>query len=140
MKISTKEQYGLRAMAELAEHDGEGPVPLSDVAQAQDLSLDYLEQIVPALRNAGLLNSTRGAKGGYELSRPSDEITVGDVLRALDGDILPVQCAGEGNAPPCVRSSTCAARAVWQTIRARVLETLDSMTLADLHYGPDRFQ
>ena len=132
MKVSAKEQYGLRAMAELAGHYGEGPISLSEVAHAQDLSLDYLEQIVPALRDAGLLNSTRGARGGYELSRPSAEITVGDVLRALEGDILPVQCVSEGDLPPCVRSETCAARTVWQTVRERMLETLEGITLADL--------
>jgi Rrf2 family cysteine metabolism transcriptional repressor len=137
MKVSAKEQYGLRVMAELADRYGEGPVSLSEVAHAQGLSLDYLEQIVPALRDAGLLNSTRGAKGGYELTRPSDEITVGDVLRALDGDILPVLCVSESDARPCVRGDTCAARTVWQTIRDRVIETLDGMTLADIRQTID---
>ena len=132
MKVSAKEQYGLRAMAELADRYGEGPVPLSEVAHAQGLSLDYLEQIVPALRDAGLVDSTRGAKGGYELTRPADEIIVGDVLRALDGDILPVLCVSESDARPCVRSDICAARTVWRTIRDRVIEALDGMTLADI--------
>ena len=132
MKVSSKEQYGLRAMIELTGRYGEGPVPLSEVAEAQDMSLDYLEQVVPSLRDAGLVYSTRGAKGGYELSRSPDEITVGEVLHALDGDILSVRCVSEEPERACTRSPTCAARTVWQTIHSRVLETLDSMTLADL--------
>jgi Rrf2 family protein len=132
MRISAKEQHGLRAIAKLAGQYGNGPVPLNEVAQSQGISLDYLEQIVPLLRDAGLLNSTRGVKGGYELSRPPDEITVGEVLRALDGDIMPLRCLSEEDALSCDQSATCAARTVWQTVHSRVLETLDSMTLADL--------
>lgn len=131
MKVSAKEQYGLRAMAELAQQYGAGPVPLSDIAQAQGMSLDYLEQIVPALRDAGLLSSTRGAKGGYELTRPPDQITVGEILRALSGKILPVGCVDE-ECEPCERTSECGARTVWQTIHDQLLGTLDSMRLADL--------
>ena len=132
MKISAKEQLGLRAIAELAVHYGAGPVPLSQVARAQDLSVAYLEQVVPALRTAGLINSTRGAKGGYTLARRPDKITVGEVLRALNGDILPVRCVTAKDTPPCPRSPSCAARTVWKTVHSRVLEALDSMTLADL--------
>lgn len=131
MKVSAKEQYGLRAMAELAQQYGAGPIPLNDIAQAQGMSLDYLEQIVPALRDAGLLNSTRGAKGGYELTRPPDQITVGEVLRAL-GEILPVRCVNDDCTEPCQRTEECGARTVWQTIHDQLLDTLDRMCLADL--------
>jgi Rrf2 family protein len=132
VKVSAKEQYGLRAMAELAQQYGAGPVPLSDIAHAQGMSLDYLEQVVPDLRDAGLLNSTRGAKGGYELTRPPDQITVGEVLRALSGEILPVRCVEDDCAEPCRRTNECGARTVWQTIHDQLLDTLDSMHLADL--------
>lgn len=132
MKVSAKEQYGLRAMAELAKAYGQGPVPLSEIAQAQDVSLYYLEQVVPDLRDAGLLNSTRGAKGGYELARPPEQITVGEVLRALDGELLPVRCVEEGRQEPCDRTDDCAARTVWQTIYRQLRRTLDNMVLADL--------
>ena len=132
MKVSAKEQYGLRAMVELARQYGSGPVSLSEVAQAQDISLDYLEQVVPALRNAGLLNSTRGAKGGYELARSPDRISIGQVLRALDGNILPVRCAGDECREACARTDDCGARTVWQTVHDQVEHTLDSMLLADL--------
>ena len=132
MKVSAKEQHGLRAMAELAGRYGQGPVPLSEIADALGMSLDYLEQIVPSMRDAGLLQSTRGAHGGYELALPPDQITVGRVLQALDGDILPIRCLGADQEVSCVRSPTCAARAVWTTVHQRVTETLNWMTLADL--------
>ena len=132
MKVSAKEQHGLRAMAELAGRYGQGPVPLSEIADALGVSLDYLEQVVPSMRDAGLLQSTRGAHGGYELALPPDQITVGQVLHALDGDILPIRCLGADQEASCVRSPTCAARAVWETVHQRVVETLNGMTLADL--------
>lgn len=132
MKVTAKEQHGLRAMAKLAGRYGEGPVPLSEIARAQGVSLDYLEQVVPALRDAGLIDSTRGARGGYELSRSPAAITVGEVLRALDGELLPIRCVQEGNAAPCDQSSTCSARTVWETVHNRLLDALDGMTLADL--------
>jgi Rrf2 family cysteine metabolism transcriptional repressor len=132
VKVSAKEQYGLRAMAELARQYGAGPIPLSEVAQSQDISLDYLEQVVPTLRDAGLLNSTRGTKGGYELARPPDQITIGEVLRALDGEILPVRCVGDECKDACARTNECGARTVWQTIHDQLLSTLDNMMLADL--------
>jgi Rrf2 family cysteine metabolism transcriptional repressor len=131
MKVSAKEQHGLRLMAELAQQYGQGPVPLNEVAQAGDMSVDYLEQIVPYLRDAGLLNSTRGARGGYELSRTPADITVGQVLRALEGDILPIRCLSE-ETQPCAQMPICTARTVWQTVYDRVSQTLDTMTLADL--------
>ena len=131
MKITAKEQHGLRAMAELAARHGQGPVSLSDVADAQDISRDYLEQIVPDLRAAGLVQSTRGAHGGYQLARAPEAITVGQVLQALDGDILPLRCVSE-HAEDCERSPMCAARTVWTKVHARVSETLNEMTLADL--------
>ena len=131
MKISAKEQHGLRAMAELAARYGQGPVPLGEVADAQGISRDYLEQIVPALREAGLLQSTRGAHGGYQLTRDPARITVGQVLLALEGEIFPLRCVSE-NAAECDRSAMCAARTVWTKVHARVSETLNGMTLADL--------
>lgn len=131
MKISAKEQYGLRAMAELAARYGQGPVSLSEVADAQEISHDYLEQIVPDLREAGLVQSTRGAYGGYQLAHAPESITVGQVLRALDGEILPLRCLSDEQ-ERCDRSPTCAARTVWTKVHSRVSETLDEITLADL--------
>ncbi|MBN1934682.1 MAG: Rrf2 family transcriptional regulator [Anaerolineae bacterium] len=132
MKVSAKEQYGLRAIAELAERYGQGPISLNDVAQAQGISLAYLEQVICDLRDAELVTSTRGAHGGYELARPPREITIGAVLRALEGDILPVQCVRHEDAQPCARGEMCAARTVWEQVHRRVVDVLDRMTLADL--------
>ena len=132
MKVSAKEQYGLRAMIELAGRYGQGAVSLSIVAKSQGISLDYLEQIVPDLRDAGLVHSKRGAHGGYRLARSPDEITVDQILTALDGTILPIRCVSEEEHTPCERSADCGARTVWETLHARVSEALSGMTLADL--------
>jgi Rrf2 family cysteine metabolism transcriptional repressor len=136
MHFSAKEQYGLRAMAELAARYGEGPVPLSEVAQSQGISLATLEQVVAPLRRAGLLVSTRGASGGYALARGPEEVTVADVLRALEGNLAPVPCLEEG-ATPCEHARRCATRPVWALVRDRLVETLECTTLAALCQGID---
>ena len=132
MRFSVKEQYGLRAMVELSLRKDQGLTSLKDVAHAQDISLSYLEQIVAPLRRAGLLRSVRGAHGGYRLGRAPEDITAGDVLRALGGALVPVSCLADG---VCQRESSCATRAVWQTVHDRLTETLDSITLAELGPG-----
>ena len=132
MRFSSKELYGLRAMADLASRYGEGPIPLSEVAQTQGIALATLEQIVAPLRRAGLLESTRGATGGYALARPPQEITVADVLRALEGALVPVPCLEQGASAQCERARLCATRPVWALVRARLVETLDNTTLADV--------
>ncbi len=122
MKFSTKEQYGLRAMAELARRHGRGPVSLSEVAQAQEISLSYLEQIVAPLRRAGLLHSTRGAHGGYTLTRQPAAITAGDIIRALEGSIMPIRCVTEDReCAPCDREDHCATRSVWEKVRDKLV-------------------
>ncbi len=132
MRFSSKEQYGLRAMAELASRYGEGPISLSEVAQRQGIALATLEQIVAPLRRAGLLESTRGASGGYTLARAPERITVADVLRALEGAIVPIPCLEEKSGARCDRASECTTRPVWALVRDRLIETLDSTTLADV--------
>jgi len=137
MRFSTREQYGLRAMAELARYYGQGPVALADVAAAQGLPLPYLEQIVAPLRRAGLVRSTRGAHGGYELAREPGAITTGDVIRAVEGSIVPIRCVNDGHVTYCEREDSCATRSVWEQVRDRLIETLDGITLADLHKPQD---
>ena len=135
MRISAKELYGLRAMTEVARHFDQGPISLADVSRTQGISLDYLEQIAASLRRAGLLESRRGAQGGYLLTRSPQAVTAGDVIRALEGSILPVQCTTERlerRCTPCFSATECTARSVWQTVSQRLVETLDSITLADL--------
>jgi Rrf2 family protein len=123
-------------MAEFAGHFGEGPLSLAEVARAQAISQPYLEQIAIELRRAGLLESKRGALGGYHLSRPPAAITAGDIIRALEGSILPVQCVAEDACSPCALEDTCTTRGVWEQVRDRLVETLDSISLADLNEGP----
>jgi Rrf2 family protein len=133
MKFSAREQYALRAMVEVSRHFGEGPVSLSTVAQAQAISPAYLEHVVVPLRAAGLLDSIRGAYGGYRLSRSPQSITVGDVIRALEGTLVSFACVSDAGDPPCARTDiSCAARQVWECVQDKLAEALDSITLADL--------
>lgn len=134
MKLSAREQYGLRAMIELARRHGEGPVSLNEVAQAQGISLAYLEQIVRLLKDAGLIKSTRGAYGGHALNQEPHSITIGDIIRALqDGHVIPLKCIqGEEVSDPCERQEMCLARDVWKRMHDGIVEVLDSTTLADL--------
>jgi Rrf2 family cysteine metabolism transcriptional repressor len=136
MRFSNREQYGLRAMVEFARRYGCGPVSLGDIAGSQDISLSYLEQIIVPLRRAGLLTSWRGASGGYALAEPPVNVTAGDVIRALEGPLVPVKCVtGDGTTVICGRERSCAARAVWRKVAERLEEALDSTTLADLITG-----
>jgi len=132
MRFSTREQYGLRAMVELADRFGQGPVSLAEVARAQDISLPYLEQVIRRLRQAGLLLSSRGVHGGYVLARPPQAITIGEVLRVLEGSLIPIKCVSDEACSPCKREAYCATRTVWQLVRDRLVQALDNLTLADL--------
>jgi Rrf2 family cysteine metabolism transcriptional repressor len=123
MKISTKGRYGLTIMIELAKKHGEGPVSLKTIAQANDLSEHYLEQLIAPLRNAGLVRSIRGAYGGYVLASEPSKITSGDVIRVLEGPITPV----EG-----IEDEEPAKRELWIRIRDAIKDVLDSTTLEDL--------
>lgn len=123
LRISTKGQYGLTIMMELAQHYGEGPVSLRKIAEIHDLSEHYLEQLISPLRNAGLVKSVRGAYGGYVLAKEPDKITAGDVIRILEGPIKPVEFDEEKDP---------AKRDLWRRIRDSITEVLDSTTLDDL--------
>ncbi|WP_040207849.1 cysteine metabolism transcriptional regulator CymR [Neobacillus jeddahensis] len=123
MKISTKGRYGLTIMIELAKKHGEGPTSLKTIAQANDLSEHYLEQLIAPLRNAGLVKSIRGAYGGYILADEPTKITAGDVIRVLEGPITPV----EG-----IEDEEPAKRELWIRIRDAIKDVLDNTTLEDL--------
>ncbi|PLS01260.1 cysteine metabolism transcriptional regulator CymR [Neobacillus cucumis] len=123
MKISTKGRYGLTIMIELAKKHGEGPTSLKTIAQANELSEHYLEQLIAPLRNAGLVKSIRGAYGGYELTSAPTQITAGDVIRVLEGPITPV----EG-----IEDEEPAKRELWIRIRDAIKDVLDNTTLEDL--------
>lgn len=123
MKISTKGRYGLTIMIELAKKHGEGPISLKAIAQANDLSEHYLEQLIAPLRNAGLVRSIRGAYGGYVLADDPSKITSGDIIRVLEGPITPV----EG-----IEDEEPAKRELWIRIRDAVKDVLEKTTLEDL--------
>jgi Rrf2 family protein len=132
--FSTRGEYGVRLMVELARHYGSGPVSLGDVADHEELPRPYLEQLVISLREANLVHSTRGAHGGYELVRDPGEIRMGEVLRALEGPIAPMICASEdpAHAGICDRTGFCNVNHLWMTVRMAISGALDSITLADL--------
>lgn len=130
MKISTKGRYALRLMLDLALSDPGVPVPLRDVAQRQDISDKYLEQIVTPLSRAGLVRSVRGAGGGYLLTRAPSEYTVGEILRPLEGSLAPVSCVDGSEC--CGRADQCVTVEVWREIQQAVAGVVDHITLADL--------
>ena len=134
VSFSTKGEYGVRLMFQLARHYGSGPASLAEIALEEDLPRAYLEQLVMSLRDAGLVYSTRGARGGYELARDPAEIRMSDVLRSLEGPIAPMICASEDpeHATTCARSARCTVNVLWVRIRDAIAGTLEGMTLADL--------
>ena len=135
--FSTRGEYGVRLMVELARHHGAGPLSLSEIADHEGLPRPYLEQLVVNLRETGLVTSTRGARGGYELTRPPAEIRMGEVLRALEGPIVPMICASEdpAHALECARVGFCTINVMWIRVREAITGALDSLSLADLSHG-----
>ncbi len=131
MKLSTKGRYGLRALIDLALYSEEEAVSLQSIAGRQNISVSYLEQLVRKLKKEGLVTSVRGAQGGYKLAKPAQEISVGEVLRALEGSINAVSC-GEGENVHCQGEDLCVTRYVWQRINASIQETVDSIMLDQL--------
>jgi Rrf2 family transcriptional regulator, cysteine metabolism repressor len=135
LRVSTKGEYGVRIMVDLARHYGQRPRSLADIAQPEALPLAYLEQLIKLLRESEppLVVSTRGAHGGYRLSRNPEEITMGEIVRVLEGPIAPQICATEGEMTQvCGYLEACKTRYLWAKVRDAVAHTLDTMTLADL--------
>lgn len=139
MKISTKGRYALRLMMDLAANDQSGYVSLKDAAERQDISLKYLEQIAGMLSRAGMLQSGRGAQGGYRLARMPEQYTVGEILRLTEGNLAPVACLAEP-ANRCERCGECATLDFWTGLYAAVNEYIDRFTLADLLAERERKQ
>lgn len=134
MKLSTKGRYGVSAMYDLALHYGEGPISLKSVANRQGISEHYLEQLMSVLRKAGYVKSVRGAQGGYTLTKNPSQITVGDIIRVMEGPIAPVDCllADTDDNDYCERAGICVTRGIWAKVRDSISEVLDSISLADL--------
>ena len=130
MKLSTRGRYGTRALLELALHQGEGPVLLKDIAQRQQISLQYLEHLITPLIAAGMVQSTRGPRGGVWLARLPEEIRLSEVIQLLEGSIAPVECLN--NPEICNRSESCATRDIWGELKKAMNGVLESTTLQDL--------
>lgn len=131
MRISTKGRYALRLMLDLAEHQGDGCVSLKDVAQRQDISKKYLEQIVPTLSRAGFLLTNRGYQGGYRLARTPEDYTVYEILAIAEGGLAPVACL-DGTENLCPRKDSCLTLPVWEGLDRTIREYLSSITLQDI--------
>lgn len=130
MRLSTKARYGLRLMLNLASRYGDGPVLLREIAEREQISEKYLSLIIIPLRVDGLVQSARGAYGGYSLARAPEEITVKHIIHALEGETALVNCVK--NPAACLRVQTCPTREVWNILGEKIGETLDGMTLASL--------
>ena len=136
MKISTKGRYALRMLLDLAQNQGDGYVSLKDIAQRQEVSKQYLEQIVPLLNKSNLLRTNRGYQGGYRLAKDPGDYTVGEILRITEGDLAPVACLQSGEVD-CPRAEQCLTISVWEGLYHVINRYLDSITLQDiLDSGP----
>lgn len=131
MKISTKGRYALRMMLDLAMHSADGFVALKDIAERQDISKKYLEQIVPLLNKADLLRTNRGYQGGYSLAKSPEKYTVGEILRVTEGNLCPVSCL-QYPVNECPRASECMTLPVWEGLYKAINNYLDSVTLQDI--------
>lgn len=136
MLISTRGRYALRVLIDLAEHGSGGYVPMKDVAQRQEISLKYLERIIPVLSKNGFIEGLQGKGGGYRLVKPPEECRIGDILRLTEGDLAPVACLETG-AKPCGRASQCRTYPLWVEFYELVNAFFDGKTLADIVKADD---
>jgi Rrf2 family protein len=142
MMFSTKAEYGVRVMVELARRAGDEPVPLAEIASHDGLPLAYLEHLVARLRKAGLVDSRRGSRGGYMLARAASEITMAEVVEALEGSIAPIECISQApdGSIVCSREAgadhVCPTKLLWTRVRFSIVTTLRETTLADLLMTP----
>jgi Rrf2 family protein len=131
LKLSTKGKYGLKAMFELAVRYGQKPVSLTIIAENQNISLNYLEQLISKLKKENLVKSYRGAHGGYTLAKPPEDISVSTILNCLEGGIVLSECL-EGDGHVCENVNSCVTRPIWEKINESINEIIENMTLADM--------
>jgi len=130
MKLSTRTRYGFRAMLELAAKQSQGPLQSKVIAQRQEISLKYLEQLMTILKSAGFVRSLRGPHGGYLLAKPANQIRLSDVFNSLEGPVVTVECLE--NDSYCARAADCVTRQIWAQVQEAIENVLGSMTLQDL--------
>ena len=140
MRLSRRSEYGLRALTDLVRHEGEGPIALASLASRTRLPAKFLEQIMATLKHGGIVRTTRGAHGGYAIAADPTAISIGRVIRLLDGALAPLGCVSLRYYEPCscVDEATCPLRDVMLDVRDAMLEILDTETLADLAARPGR--
>ena len=131
MFVSTRGMYALRVIIDLAEHEADGYTAMRKVAERQNISLKYLEKILPVLVSEGILHGVHGKGGGYRLARRPEEIKVGDVIHLTDGDLVTVACV-ECNSQPCEKTSECRTKPMWNELNHVINDYLDGVTIADL--------
>ena len=136
MKISTKGRYALRMMLDLAIHRSDGYISLKDIAERQNISKKYLEQIIPLLNRSGFLRTSRGYQGGYMLVEPPSKYTVGEILRLTEGSLAPVSCL-DFEVNDCPRQAECLTLPIWKGLYKAVTDYLDGITLQDIIYESD---
>ena len=134
MKLSTRSRYGTRILVELAMNQDNGPLQISEISSRQKISVKYCEQLIRPLKNAKLVDSVRGPKGGHVLSKNPQKITLGEIVRSFEGQTDLVHCVGSPE--DCERASDCQVRLVWQEATKALYRSLDSTTIADLLESP----
>jgi Rrf2 family protein len=132
MKISTKGRYGVKAIMDMAIHKEEGVIPLKQISERQNISDNYLEQLLAKLRKNNIVKSVRGAYGGYYLAKDIENITIGEILRALEGSIAPVECVSDNHLKYCENKNNCVTKSVWEKIKNSIDGVIDSITVKDL--------
>lgn len=133
MRLSTKARYGVAAMYELSTgYDNDQLISIKEVAEKQDYSVAYLEQLFATLKKERLIASQRGSKGGYKLAKPPEKITIGDIIRALEGPIEFSECVGGSEDFSCDRSHVCVTKDIWKEINDNINSVIDNITLKDL--------
>jgi Rrf2 family cysteine metabolism transcriptional repressor len=130
--LSTKGRYGVKAAFDLALHYGQGPVPLKQIAERQDISVTYLEQLMAVLRKDGIVRSVRGAQGGYMLSGDPRSINIGDILHSLEGPMAPSECVLDDQDNECIRADYCVTRLLWEKIKESIDSVINSISLQDM--------
>lgn len=130
MKVSTKGDYGVRALVELAHHYGQGPVQSAEIAARQEVPEPYLDQLLTTLRRAGFIRSVRGPQGGHALIRDPKEVRLSEVMIALEGSLAPIACVDDPDA--CTRTGGCVQREVWQQVRDATVQILENVSIGDL--------
>lgn len=132
MNFTAKEDYGIRAVLDIAMHRGDTPVQAKEIAERQGIPEQFLEQLLATLRRAGVVRSIRGAGGGYDLARNASQITVAEILRTLSGPIVPIRCVGEADADRCEQQGTCGVVHLWRKLKDAISDVVETTSVQDL--------